>query len=50
MTVAITAMMVSCTSSKPTSTNPPAGVNAGTDGKDLGADVVGLNAALIGVE
>jgi len=24
--------------------------NAGTDGKDLGADVVGLNAALIGVE
>ncbi|MDT5243921.1 MAG: hypothetical protein QOD36_1297 [Mycobacterium sp.] len=33
MTVAITAMMVSCTSSKPTSTNPQAGVNAGTDGK-----------------
>jgi hypothetical protein len=33
MTVAITAMMVSCTSSKPTSANPPAGVNAGTDGK-----------------
>jgi len=33
MTVAITAMMVSCTSSMPTSTNPQAGVNAGTDGK-----------------
>src|SRR6202022_2332792 len=33
MTVAITAMMVSCTSTKPTSTNPQAGVNAGTDGK-----------------
>jgi FtsP/CotA-like multicopper oxidase with cupredoxin domain len=33
MTVAITAMMVSCTSSKSTSANPPAGVNAGTNGK-----------------
>jgi FtsP/CotA-like multicopper oxidase with cupredoxin domain len=33
MTVAIIAMMVSCTSSMPTSTNPQAGVNAGTDGK-----------------
>ncbi|MDT5402473.1 MAG: hypothetical protein QOK33_5704, partial [Mycobacterium sp.] len=31
--VAMTAVMTSCTSTKPVTTNPPPGVNAGPDGK-----------------